>query len=140
MLLLKLKFVLMQLQSEQQSLLLTVIRGNEFIWKTLPTVFSIQMIAEGFNVFCSKVSSVFQLILLFRGFYPDLRPLDPAWAWLLDGFGLHPSMVIFSLSLLKIFCIIALSSRNNGFAQPRVPSHPLPLGCAGMMQEKALVF
>lgn len=80
MLLLKLKFVLMQLQSEQQSLLLTVIRGNEFIWKTLPTVFSIQMIAEGFNVVFSKVPSVFQLILLFRGFYPDLRPLDPAWA------------------------------------------------------------
>lgn len=57
----------MQLQSEQQSLLLTVIQGNEFSWKTLPTVFFIQMIAEGYNVFFSKVSLVFQLILLFEG-------------------------------------------------------------------------
>lgn len=40
MLLFKLKFVLMQFQSEQQSLLLTVIRRNEFSWKRLPAIFS----------------------------------------------------------------------------------------------------
>lgn len=83
MLLLKLKFVLMQLQSEQQSLLLTVIRGNEFSWKTLPTIFSIQMIAEGFNVFFSKVSLVFQLILLFRG---ELILISDLWILLGPGF------------------------------------------------------
>lgn len=79
-------------------------------------------------MFFSKVSLVFQLILLFRGAYPDLRPLDPAWPWLLDGFGLHPSMVIFSLSLLKIFCIIALSSRNNGFNTGSSPQPSLSFG------------
>lgn len=54
--------------------------------------------------------------------------------WLLDGFGLHPSMVIFSLSLLKIFCIIALSSRNNGF---NTASSPQPSPPSGMCRDDA---
>lgn len=92
-------------------------------------------------MFFGKVSIVFQLILLFGGAYSDLRSLDPAWPWLLDGFGLHPSMVIFSLSLLKIFCIIALSSRNNGFNTAPTPQPSLSCGCGGTKQEKApLVF
>lgn len=82
MLLLKLKFVLMQLQSEQQSLLLTVVQGNEFSWKTLPAIFFTQMIAEGFNVFFSKVSLVFQLILLFGG----LILISDLWILLGPGF------------------------------------------------------
>jgi len=52
---------------------------------------------------------------------PKLRPLGPAWPCLPGAFGMHPSMDIFSLSTLKIFCIIALSSRNNRFNTASTP-------------------